>query len=130
MHSSLRIIAIISFLWLLSATSRAQTERIRDFHSDIRLLDDGTLLVKETITVVSAGNQIRHGIFRELPTRYKDPFGNNYVVGFQWSSALRAGQPEISLVEDQFNGKRIYLGDKNSYLPKGEHTYELSYSTN
>ena len=117
-------------LCLGSAATPAQTERIRDFHSDIRLLDDGTLLVKETITVVSSENQIRHGIFREFPTRYKDRLGNNYVVGFHWSGALRDGQQEISRVEDQFNGKRIYLGDKNSYLPKGEHTYELSYSTN
>src|SRR5260370_29602542 len=120
MSSSRRILAIISVLCLVGATSRAQTERIRDFHSDLRLLDDGTLLVKETITVVSAGNQIRHGILRDFPTRYKDRMGNNYVVGFQWSGALRDAQPEISRVEDQFNAKRIYLGHKSSYLRSRE----------
>jgi hypothetical protein len=58
----LQVFAAILLLCAAAPRTHAQTERIRDFHSDIRLLDDGTLLVKETITVVSAGNQIRHGI--------------------------------------------------------------------
>ena len=33
-------------------------------------------------------------------------------------------------MEDYSNGKRIYLGDKNTFVPTGEHTYELSYTTN
>jgi hypothetical protein len=55
-------------LCLLSVATGAQTEHIRDFRSDIHLLDDGTLLVKETITVFSTGNLIRHGIYRGFPT--------------------------------------------------------------
>ena len=130
MRPIFRILATFAFLSLSSVATEAQSERIRDFHSDIRLLDDGTLLVKESITVFSTGNQIRHGIYREFPTRYKDRFGNSYVVGFHLSDALRDGQPEPSRVEDYANGKRIYLGDRNSLAPRGEHTYELSYSTN
>src|SRR5438874_323452 len=129
MRGSIRILGLVVFACVSNACARAQSERIRDFHSDIRLLDDGTLLVKETITVYSAGKQIRHGIFRDFPTRYKDNLGNNYVVGFRWSGALLDGQAETSRVEDYSNGKRIYLGDKNSYVSTGEHTYELSYST-
>jgi uncharacterized membrane protein YgcG len=125
-----QIFAAILLLCAAAPRTHAQTERIRDFHSDIRLLDDGTLLVKETITVVSAGNQIRHGIYRDFPTRYKDLLGNNYVVGFVWNGAARDGQPESSRVENVSNGKRIYLGDKDSYVSLGEHLYELSYSTN
>jgi uncharacterized membrane protein YgcG len=117
-------------LFVSSDATRAQTERIRDFHSDIHLLDDGTLLVKETITVFSTGNLIRHGIYREFPTHYKDRLGNNYVVGFHWLGALCDGDPETSRVEDYSNGVRIYLGDKNFYINRGEHTYQLNYSTN
>jgi len=113
-----------------TSAARAQTERIRDFHSDIHLLDDGTLLVKETVTVFSTGSLIRHGIYREFPTRYKDRLGNNYVVGFHWLGATCDGHEETSRLEDYSNGERIYVGDKNSYLAHGQHTYELQYSTN
>ncbi len=130
MRPIFRILGMFALLFLLGSTMHAQSERIRDFHSDIHLLDDGTLVVKETIAVFSTGNQIRHGIYREFPTRYKDRLGNNYVVGFHLSGALRDEQPEPSRVEDYSNGKRIYLGDKNIFVPTGEHTYELSYTTN
>jgi uncharacterized membrane protein YgcG len=130
MRPLFRILGTLALLSLLSIATPAQSERIRDFHSDIGLLDDGTLLVKETIVVFSTGNQIRHGIYREFPTRYKDRLGNNYTVGFRFSGALRDGQPETSRVEDYSNGKRIYLGDRNTFVRNGVHTYELSYTTN
>src|SRR6266403_1058007 len=98
MRLILRTLGIIAMLCVSSGGTQAQTERIRDFHSDIHLLDDGTLLVKETITVLSTGNLIRHGIYREFPTRYKDRLGKNYVVGFHLNAALRDEQPEPSRV--------------------------------
>jgi uncharacterized membrane protein YgcG len=130
MRKPLRIFATLALLCFASAAARAQTEGIRDFHSEIRLMDDGTLLVKETIKVFSTGSQIRHGIYRDFPTHYKDRLGNNYDVGFQWEWAGRDGFLEPSRVEDYANGKRIYLGDPKSTVSRGEHTYELAYSTN
>jgi len=130
MRPTVRVLGTLALLSLWSIATHAQTERIRDFHSDIQLLDDGTLLVKETIIVFSTGSLIRHGIYREFPTHYKDGLGNNYVVGFHWLGAFCDGQPETSRLEDYSNGEHIYLGDKNSYVSHGEHTYELHYSTN
>jgi uncharacterized membrane protein YgcG len=108
----------------------AQTERILDFHSDITVEDDSSLLVTETITVISTGAQIRHGLLREFPTRYKDPYGNRYVVGFQALSATRDSSDEPFRVEDYSNGKRIYFGRANVMLPPGRHVYTFTYATN
>jgi len=47
MRPTVRVFATLVLLSLCSIAARAQTERIRDFHSDIHLLDDGTLLVKK-----------------------------------------------------------------------------------
>jgi hypothetical protein len=120
--------ACLSLLAALSAY--AQSERILDYHSDITLGDDGSLQVTETITVISAGRQIRHGIFRDFPTTYTDPYNNRYVVGFEMLSATRDTAPERFRVEDQFNGKRIYLGSPNAPVPAGQHVYTLTYTTN
>ena len=113
----------------LVSSANAQSERILDYHSEVTLRQDATLLVTETIRVESQGEQIRHGIYRDFPTRYKDRLGNRFVVGFQLLGATRDGAPEESRVQDQLNGKRIYLGDRNYLLPIGEHVYTISYAT-
>ena len=87
-------------------------------------------MVTETITVVAAGNQIRHGIYREFPTRYRDAFNNRYAVGFQMLSATRDSADEPFRVEDYANGKRIYLGNSSAMVPTGRHVYTISYTTN
>ena len=108
----------------------AQSQRILDFHSDITVEDVSSLLVTETITVVSTGAQIRHGLLRDFPTAYKDPYGNRYVVGFQVLSATRNSANESFRVESYSNGKRIYFGNANAMLPPGRHVYTFSYTTN
>jgi hypothetical protein len=85
-------------------SARPQSERILDFHSEIALQQDASLLVTETITVNSTGNQMRHGIYRDFPTRYTDSFGNKYVVGFEMLSAVRDNADEHFRVEDYANG--------------------------
>jgi hypothetical protein len=120
--------ACLSLIALLSA--RAQSERILDYQSDISLEDDGSLQVTETITVISAGHQIRHVIFRDFPTSYKDPYNNSYIVGFQMLSATCDSTSERFWVEDRFNGKRVYPGNPDTLVGPGRHIYTLTYTTN
>jgi len=121
---------VLASLWLPIAPGASQFEHILDFHSDVTLQDDSSLIVTETITVYCAGQRIRHGIYRDFPTTYKDPFNERYVVGFQMLSATLDSQPVTFRVQDQFNGKRIYLGNPNALVPNGKHVYTISYATN
>jgi hypothetical protein len=126
--------AIFSSLFLCcraqSQASPSAGEEILDYHSDIRVQQDASLLVRETIRVRSAGVQIQHGIYRDFPTRYKDQLGNRYVVDFEVVEASRDGRPEKFHVQDQINGERIYFGDEKVILPPGEYTYALVYTAN
>jgi uncharacterized membrane protein YgcG len=110
--------------------NRNDVEQILDFHSDITLQQDATLVVTETVDVFANNGQIRHGIYREFPTRYTDNFNNKYVVGFEMLGATLDSQPEHFRVEDYSNGKRIYLGDSNAIVARGRHVYTLTYTTN
>ncbi|MGB2889910.1 MAG: DUF2207 domain-containing protein [Candidatus Acidiferrales bacterium] len=89
--------ALFSSLFLCcsaqSQVTPSATEEILDYHSDIRVQRDASLLVRETIRVRSAGVQIHHGIYRDFPTRYKDHLGNRYVVNF--GSAQEFGATRI-----------------------------------
>jgi hypothetical protein len=119
----------LSCLLFWAVAGHAQAERILDFHSDIGVQADGTMQVIETIRVMSTGSRIRHGIFRDFPTRYADRLGNHYVVGLDVLAATRDDQHEDFRVADNANGKRIFLGRGNTLVPAGEHTYTITYST-
>jgi uncharacterized membrane protein YgcG len=126
----LRVLAFAVAILCLAPLARPQSERILDYHSDIRVEEDGSMVVTETIHVESEGKQIRHGIYRDLPTSYTDRLGNRYVVGFDLLDTIRDEAPEGFHLEDLSNGKRIYLGDSRFLIPNGKHTYVLRYATN
>ncbi|MBP9686954.1 MAG: DUF2207 domain-containing protein [Candidatus Doudnabacteria bacterium] len=118
---------------LITHIAHAQTnsaEVITEFASDIRVNTDSTLNITETITVINTGEQIKRGIYRDFPTKYSDRLGNKYTVGFSVTSVTRNGAPEDFHVENQSNGKRIYIGNTDRHIPTGEHIYKLSYTTN
>ena len=107
----------------------ASAEHILNFRSDIVINNDSSMLVKESIKVVALNQEIKHGIYRDFPTMYKDAKGNNYNVTFDVVSVLKDGSPEEFRIENKSNGKRVYIGNKNVYVPMGIHTYELTYKT-
>lgn len=127
-----KLFAALCFLLaaLAPATAQDQDERIRSFDSRITVNVDGSILVKETIAVQSAGESIKHGIYRDFPTIYRDRRGNRYSVLFEIVSLRRDGDDEPYHTEDQSNGVRVYFGSSTYDLPPGEHTYEFVYRTN
>lgn len=132
--SSLRRIAAVA--WLLcslaalcvSATVRAD-ERILSFASDIRIAADGSMLVTETIRVRAEGMNIRRGIYRDFPTRYRDRLGNDYRVEFAVLELTRDGRREPWFTERRENGVRVNFGDDTFLAVPAEYEYALTYRT-
>ncbi len=104
-------------------------ERILAFASDIAIAPDASMSVAETIRVRAEGNQIRHGIYRDFPTDYKDNLGNRVHVAFEPESLTRDGSDEPFHTEGQGNGVRVYFGSESTLLSPGEYTYVLRYRT-
>lgn len=107
----------------------ADTERILEFDSLIRVHKDTSLTVTETITVQALGRQIKRGIVREFPTTYRDRTGRRVVVRFEVLKVLRDGVEETYHLEDASNGKKVYIGQKSVFLRPGVYTYTLTYRT-
>jgi uncharacterized membrane protein YgcG len=122
------VCGVLTFL-LSPAADAQQTERILRFKSHIRIQTDGSMTVTETITVNAAGQQIKRGIYRDFPTRYKDRFGNTVRVGFEVISVFRNGRPEAFHLKKTANGIRVYMGRKNQRVGTGNHAYTLVYRT-
>ncbi|MDX1380341.1 MAG: DUF2207 domain-containing protein [Xanthomonadales bacterium] len=122
--------AVLSLCLALMWGAAAQAdERILDYRSDIRLAPDGALAVTETIRVRAEGQNIRRGIYRDFPTRYRDRWGNRVRADFVPLSVRRNGQPEAWHTEARGNGVRVYFGSANRMLQPGVHEYEFSYTT-
>ena len=124
---ALSAVLLAAFSPLLLA---GQTERIRLFDSYITVNADGSMLVCETIEVQAAGQNIRHGIYRDFPTRYYDLLGNQYDVGFQIVGVERNGSSEPYHIGTIDNGVRVYFGDSRFVLPPGTYAYTFTYTTN
>jgi uncharacterized membrane protein YgcG len=124
------LLFVLAVIGLVGPAKASQPERILDFRSEIRVHRDGSMTVTENIRVVCAGQQIKRGIFREIPTKYKDRYGNRIKVGFEVLRILRDGHPEGYHIKELSNGKSVYIGQENVFLKPGEYTYTLTYKTN
>jgi len=115
------------------------TDRILSFHSDIRVLANGSLEVTETIKVFngngpdgnnsSNNDDIKRGIVRDFPTKYIDKKGLWSTTSFELDEVTKNGIQEPYLEESLTNGTRIKTGSKDVLLPSGVYTYQFKYST-
>ncbi len=122
----------LAFLFIaVFAFARPATadERILSFHSDITVVADASMQVSETIRVHAEGDQIRHGIYRDFPTDYRDRLQNRVHVDFDAESVTRDGNAEPFHTERQLNGVRVYFGSSDTLLAPGDYTYVLHYRT-
>ena len=122
----LRSLFIIALTTLFSLQAWAE-EKITDYNVEIEVLQNADFIVKETISVISEGRQIRRGIFRDLP-RYK--LADDVKIPYQYKilSVTRNGAREPFAQESEGNAEQVRIGDANVFLKRGEHVYEITYS--
>lgn len=112
-------------LILFSSPAFAQYFTINKFHSDIMIDKHSSVFVKETIDVEF--HQSRHGIYRELPFKYRDEFGKVITTpirvlsvtddsGKAWKYQVKKTGPMI----------HVRIGDAKRYV-KEEQTYVITY---
>ena len=124
---------MIRFLFVLCLLASAgpilAQEQILSYDTEVSILPDGRLDVTEHIRVRAEGSQIRRGIYRDFPTRYRDRRGNRYVVDFEVLGVERDGQPEPWFTERVSNGIRINTGNDDLLRVPAEYTFTLRYRT-
>lgn len=124
-------LVFVFIIFLMSTLSSAySTEKILDYTSEIYINEDATMIVEETIEVYAAGNEIKRGIYRDFPTKYKDKNGNSFNVEFEVLEVLKDGKKEKYSIEKKSNGVRVYVGDSSKTLTPGYYTYTIKYETN
>ena len=123
----LLVFASLLSLFIKIKESRAQ-EVIQNFNVEITIEKDGSLLVKELITVNAELDKIKHGLYRSIPT-------------LTWKNKV-LHQYDITLLEATLDNKPVQcrtkkhdllttfiLGDPKQTLTKGTHVFRLVYRT-
>ena len=123
------ILALFSLAFTASGEIRQDQERILSFHSDIEVFSHAGMTVTETIRVYASGNEIKRGIYRDFPTKYKDRYRQNYTVKFEVKEVLLNGKQENYHLKKLKNGVRVYIGNENGFLDPGKYEYVIKYST-
>jgi hypothetical protein len=121
-----RVFVLAIFALLTPAFAQAR-EQIDDFSVDIEVQKSGDIVVVETIAVASEGDQIRRGIFRDLP-RYYEKNGAKLPYRYEVGRVTRDGRKEPYAVEREDNAFRIRIGDADIFLERGAHVYEVEYA--
>lgn len=114
------VVAFLSFFAsAVLAEPLSNEEEITNYHAVIEPQRDGSIIVSEFITVNCLYQNIKRGIFRDLPE--KD--GVTYKV----LSVRRDGRPEPFFTEKKGRNKRVNTGT-DAFLPqRGLYTYEIRY---
>lgn len=120
---------VLALVAVLVCSGAFADERILGYDIEVRVDKGGALDVTERITVRAEGNNIRRGIYRDFPTRYRDRYGNRVVVDLKVISLLRNDEPEPWFTEERDNGVRINFGDDDFLPVPANYTYSLHYRT-
>lgn len=121
---------------LATAVAAAQpapcaVERIESFDAAIEVRAAGTVAVTETIVFCARGEQIKRGIFRDVPTRHRTPLGvyEHRPLALSGASIQPAradggafvptGEPMPALARSEAHGEgvRWYLGSAGGLAP-------------
>ena len=117
------LIAILIVCWPIVALA---TEQINNFDVNIVVQKSGDIIVTEAITITAEGNQIRRGIYRDLP-RFMDYDGAKLPVNYDIRGVSRDGRNEPHELSRDGNAFRIRIGDANTFISHGEHIYVIEY---
>jgi len=112
-------------LILFISPAFAQYFTINKFHSDIMIEQDSSVIVKETIEVEF--HQSSHGIYRELPFKYRDEFSKIITTPIKVLSVTdESGKAWKHQVKRMGHLINIRIGDAKRYV-KGRQTYIVTY---
>lgn len=124
------LVRLFFLIIALVTTTLAQSEEIiTSYHSDIVIEENGDLLVTEKITVIAEGNKIKRGIYRDFPILIEDRRGRTKEVKFDILSIKRDGKADDWRREGFSNFVRLYIGNKDFFISRGPHVYEITYRT-
>jgi len=119
-------LSIIFMMFLLNAGSLI-AEAIKKYDVSIQINKNGTLTVNEVIDY-EFDNDLRHGIYRDIPLRSKKSGTDIYKSHVKMNSVKRNGEPENYTSDTSYEGVSYRVGSADRYVDSGINKYEFNYT--
>jgi len=113
-------------VFLLNAGSLI-AEAIKKYDVSIQINKNGTLTVNEVIDY-EFDNDLRHGIYRDIPLRSKKSGTDIYKSHVKMNSVKRNGEPENYTSDTSYEGVSYRVGSADRYVDSGINKYEFNYT--
>lgn len=128
MFGLFRIVVLIGLSVSIAGLVLAE-EEIRNYDVRIEVETDGDLLITETLDVNVEGQEIRRGIFRDLPAYYLDDEDETRRLPYRYQvlSVSKDGRREPYERERIGNAVRIRIGNPDVWLDYRVHRYVIRY---
>jgi len=117
---------LIAVAWIVAALPASAKERIDQFTALIEVQRNGDIVVTETIDLTAEGDQIRHGILRDMPRFYENS-GDRLPYSYAIQSVERDGRAEPYDTSHEDNAFRVRIGDEDTLVSAGPHEYVVRY---
>ena len=119
------VILILLLSLFVTPPALAQDFTITSFRSNITVHRDSSFVVRETIEVTF--HRPRHGIYRDIPFRYRDDLGKVITTPTKVFSVVDgAGKKWNYKVSRAGNQLNVRIGDANRFVD-GHQTYVITY---
>ena len=122
----LTTLSVIFMVFLLNAGSLI-AEAIKKYVVSIQINKNGTLTVNEVIDY-EFDNDLRHGIYRDIPLRSKKSGTDIYKSHVKMNSVKRNGEPENYTSDTSYEGVSYRVGSADRYVDSGINKYEFNYT--
>ena len=122
----LMTLSVIFMMFLLNASSLI-AEAIKKYDVSIQINKNGTLTVNEVIDY-EFDNDLRHGIYRDIPLRSKKSGTDIYKSHVKMNSVKRNGEPENYTSDTSYEGVSYRVGSADRYVDSGINKYEFNYT--
>ena len=122
----LMTLSVIFMIFLLNAGSLI-AEAIKKYDVSIQINKNGTLTVNEVIDY-EFDNNLRHGIYRDIPLRSKKSGTDIYKSHVKMNSVKRNGEPENYTSDTSYEGVSYRVGSADRYVDSGINKYEFNYT--
>ncbi len=119
-------LSIIFMMFLLNAGSLI-AEAIKKYDVSIQINKNGTLTVNEVIDY-EFDNDLRHGIYRDIPLRSKKSGTDIYKSHVKMNSIKRNGESEEYTSDISYEGVSYRVGSADRYVDSGINKYEFNYT--
>ena len=122
----LTTLSVIFMMFLLNAGSLI-AEAIKKYDVSIQINKNGTLTVNEVIDY-EFDNDLKHGIYRDIPLRSKKSGTDVYKSYVKMNSVKRNGEPEEYTSDTSYEGVSYRVGSADRYVDSGINKYEFNYT--